>query len=414
MAFSRPLNVPRQWTENGKASMTKEVDQELLGIDELIDMVVQSELGDEAAVKKYCDGIRPYNIMLSFHPMVPNTTVCRNVFKVFVHYVIVLYLSDDKLEKMSKEDLETTYAIFARLNEQNRKRLPSIPTIQEMKQSMSKDTNFVGPILGFTHLVNRLAFILLVQGNYPTELVYEFRLRVSNMIALYFQAIAAEKHPEKKNTAVECAWRRIFGGAALAINTCAEVFSDSLGKIPQHKATITELHLLSQVYISSINDLYSYFYECHTNSDNLPHALVVGNEADNPREATCKIAEILDAIMMYIYKKAEEIKLKNPNSPELYDVFNRIGQMMIGCYYMHLHLPRYQKSQLAFTLVEVNEKELPNWLTTGSKYGAGIVQSLLEVMRERMADGKMDAMYGAIGLHGREFGENGDGLFLIK
>ena len=416
MAFSKPIYAPKKWAEKAKGVTSMNEEKQLVGMDELINWVTECELAGEATVRKYWDTVRPYHFMRCLYPVFPDNILCKEFFKVLLHASISIYIADDQLEKQSREEAKIACAAHARIDQQSTKRFPNLPTIQEMKQILStfSTPSIVGPTTMFADFGNRLAKVLLLHGNWNGNVVADFRLRNSNLVSMYFQAIQAEKTPNKKNTTLETLWRRIFGGVAVPYSSLAEIASGAIRNSKQHIAVITDMHLLSGLFATTINDLYSYFLEKSSICDNVVAALLHEKTAENVSEAVDKVAQILDAILKLMYKKAEQIKLQFPDNRELRDFFDYVGQVTVGWYYLHeCALPRYQGSPWRVHLEEIDEDEIPKWLSEKGKYGSKVMQELMELVQERMADGKMDAVHGKFPINEKYVAEKEDGLYKI-
>ena len=66
-------------------------------------------------------------------------------------------------------------------------------------------------------------------------------------------------------------------------------------------------------------------------------------------------------------------------------------------YYVHqCVLSLYQESLWIVGLQEINEDEIPKWLSDKGKYGSKVIQELMEIVHERMVDGKKDALHGNV------------------
>ena len=406
MACSKPIRVPREWTKFTKEATTAPLDKELLGLQEMIDWAVECELCDEELVKQYCKKVHPYFFMRSMYPVIPDDTLCREIFKVLIHFVLLLFVADDQMELQSEEEGRNMCAGFAQLDDRSRESFPEFPTVEEMKKIVTgqmSTPSIIGPTVFFGDFVTKMASILLKHGNYSHDVVYDFRLRTSNMILLYIQAVAIEKHKEKQGTVLEVFWRRIFGGCAFSLPFFAEVFSGALGSTKQHVGVMTEIFLYSNMLAIAVNDLYSYFKEKDTNCDNMFGAILSEEEEgeENISEAVEKIAQICEAILKCAYEK---IKKKLKRHPELRSLFDISGRCIAGWLWIHCFtLPRYAESSLKFTLVEVDDEHLSTWLSEKPNYGDGVIKEFLGMANERMEDVIMDALCGAFPIHKKEF-----------
>ena len=406
MACSKPVRVPREWTKFMKEATSAPIDKELLGLQEMIDWAAECELGDEELVKKYCQKIRPYIFMRCLYPIIPDDTMCRELFKLFVHFILFVFISDDKMELQSEEEVRNMCVGFAQLDDHGRESFPEFPTVEEMKKIVRKISipSIVGPTVFFGDFLNKMSSVLLKHGNYSRDVVYDFRLRTSNMILLYIQAVAMEKPKEKQGTVLEVFWRRIFGGCAFTLPLFAEAFSGALGTTKQHVGVITEIVLYSNMFAIAVNDLFSYLKEKDTISDNIFVAILAEKEEENISGAAEKIAQISEAILKCTYEKIQKHLKRHPGIPELRSVFDYLGRCTAGWLWAHCFVvPRYVESSLKFTLVEVDSDHLSTWLSEKPNYGDGVTKDFLDMVNQRMADVIMDAFCGAFPIHKKKY-----------
>ena len=200
----------------------------------------------------------------------------------------------DRRNLQSEEQVRNMCVGFAQLDDRSRESFPEFPTVEEMKKTVREMStpSIVGPTVFFGDFVNKMASVVLKHGNYSHDVVYDFRLRTSNMILLYIQAVAIEKHKEKQGTVLEVFWRRIFGGCAFSLPFFAEVFSGALGSTKQHVGVMTENYLYSNMFLITVNDLFSYLKEKDTNCDNMFRAILAEEEEENISEAVEIISQI--------------------------------------------------------------------------------------------------------------------------
>ena len=163
------------------------------------------------------------------------------------------------MELQSEEEGRNMCAGFAQLDDRSRESFPEFPTVEEMKKIVAgqmSTPSIVGPTVFFGDFVNKMASVVLKHGNYSHDVVYDFRLRTSNMILLYIQAVAIEKHKEKQGTVLENFWRRVFGGCVIPLHLLADVCSGALGMTKQHVGVITEIYLHSTMFCIAVNDFF--------------------------------------------------------------------------------------------------------------------------------------------------------------
>ena len=104
--------------------------------------------------------------------------------------------------------------------------------------------------------------------------------------------------------------------------------------------------------------------------DNVVTSLLYENTAENLPETVDKVVQILDAILKLMYKKADTTKLPFPDNRELHNFLDYVGRVAVGWYYVHqCVLPLNQKSLWIVGLQEINEDEIPKWLSDKGKYG---------------------------------------------
>ena len=117
-----------------KEATSAPLNKVLLGLQEMIDWAAECELCDEELVKQYCKKVQPYFFMRSMYPVIPDDTLCREIFKVLVHFVLLLYVADDQMELQSEEEGRNLCAGFAQLDDRSRESFPEFPTVEEMKK----------------------------------------------------------------------------------------------------------------------------------------------------------------------------------------------------------------------------------------------------------------------------------------
>ena len=406
MACSKPIRVPREWTKFTKEATTAPLDKELLGLQEMIDWAVECELCDEELVKQYCKKVQPYFFMRSMYPVIPDDTLCREIFKVLVHFVLLLFIADDQMELQSEEEGRNMCVGFAQLDDRSRESFPEFPTVEEMKKIVRQMStpSIVGPTVFFGDFVNKMASILLKHGNYSHDVVYDFRLRASNMVSMFIQSVASEKVKKKSETVLENYWRRVFGGCFFPLHLLAEVCSGALGMTKQHVGVVTEIYLYSVMFAIAVNDFVSYPREKDTICDNIFRAILAEKEEENISGAAEKVAQIAEVTLKCIYQKIQKTLQRHPGIPELRSLFDYLGRCAAGFLWIHCFVvPRYVESSLKFTLVEVDDEHLSTWLSEKHNYGDGVIKEFLEMANQRMADVIMDALCGAFPVHKNKF-----------
>ena len=259
-----------------KEATTAPLDKELLGLQEMIDWAVECELCDEDLVKKYCKKTRPYFFLRSIYPVIPDDTLCREIFKVLIHFILLLFVADDQMELQSEEEGRHMCVSFAQLDNRSRESFPEFPTVEEMKKIVRQTStpSIVGPTVVYVDFVNKMALVLLKHGSYSHDVVYDFRLRASNMVSIYIQSAVSEKVKKKSETVLENYWRRVFGGCIFPFLLLADVFSGALGMTKQHFGVITEIYLYSVMFCIAVNDFVSYPREKDTICDNIFGAIL--------------------------------------------------------------------------------------------------------------------------------------------
>ena len=417
MACSKPIRVPREWTKFVKEATTAPLDKELLGLQEMIDWAVECELCDEELVKQYCKKVHPYFFMRSMYPVIPDDTLCRELFKVLVHFVLLVFVADDQMELQSKEEGRNMCVGFAQLDDRSRESFPEFPTVEEMKKIVRQMStpSIVGPTVFFGDFVNKMASVLLKHGNYSHDVVYDFRLRASNMVSMFIQSVASEKVKEKSETILESYWRRVFGGCSFPFLLLADVCSGALGKTKQHVGVITEIYLYSVMFCIAVNDFVSYPREKDTICDNIFRAILAEKEEENISGAAEKVAQIAEVTLKCIYQKIQKTLQRHPGIPELRSLFDYLCRCTGGWLWMHCFVvPRYVESTLKFTLVEVDDEHLSTWLSEKLNDGDVVLKDFLDMANRRMANVIMDALCGAFPIHKKNSAFKEDGLYETK
>ena len=402
MSCGKEVRIPSNWAKLEKEVLMEEPDEDLIAMDELIDWVIECEVGDEDFARNYVKKVKPYNFLRCLYPVLPNNYLCRAMFKTFLHFLIAVYRIDDVMEKnCTEDDMLKICNAYNMLDGQLCDTFPELPCINEIKHSLDYLGNrkLVSPVTMLMDFVNKVISLLLKHGNVSEDDVFEFRRRLSNTMSIYLQAVVSEKRMTAKDTENETLWRRIFGGGPLFLLMFVEISSFSVGKVKKHMPAITEMYVISSLCCIITNDVYSYHRETNdglTECDSVIKLWLHKKEVSSVPEAVGKITRILNAIFTYMYEKVEKIKVKYPNSPELHRLLDYIAYATTGWIFIHDQAsPRYEDSPWRLSLSDVEENELEGWLIKKDVYGWYVVQQYLE-MPNTKAKTFIDALRGVI------------------
>ena len=231
----------------------------------------------------------------------------------------------------SEEEVRNMCVGFAQLDDRSRESFPEFPTVEEMKKIVRQmwTPTIVGPTVFYGTFVNKMASILLKHGNYSHDVVYDFRLRASNIVTLYTQRVAIEKRKEKPGTVLAVFWRRVFGGCAFSLPLFAEVFSGALGSTKQHVGIMTEIYLYSNMFSIAVNDLFSYLKEKYTNCDNMFGAILAEEEAEEYPKLLQKLLKFARLFWSVLTKRSKNT-LNDILSFVPFLIF-RVDALLVGC-----------------------------------------------------------------------------------
>ena len=386
MSCSKEVRIPSDWAILQREVLKEEVDPELINVDELIKWVIECGFGDENVIRKYLKVIKPYHFGRCCFPVVPNNRLCREAFKVFVQFIVGLYVSDDFLEKECDiNDLKKISSDYNKLEEKVCEIFPKIPTIKDLKSLFellpNARTNSVkAPIFLCMDFINRVAALVLREGDVSEKVVFDFRKFLSNTFSIYFNGVKAEKKMTEKDTENEVFWRRIFGGVPMFVGLYAEISSFAMGKTKEHAQTVIEMYLVNAFCCIVVNDLYSLYRESAEAivCDNVVKFWLRKNEITSMPEAVVRCTRILNTIIQYTYKKVENVKTQYPDSPEVHALFLHIAHNITGWLFVHEYAcDRYQDSPWRLSLADVKEDEVHQWLAEKDSYGVYVLNQFI-------------------------------------
>ena len=412
MSCSKEVRIPEQWACLEKKILKEQPDKELVDIEQLIKWVSECEIGDKDIVQKYVKKINPYHFARFLYPILPNDNLCRETFKVFLHFVIAVYRCDDRMEvECDLNDMEKICSAYDQLDEQLCEIFPRIPTVPEIQTSLKflSEAKLIAPVTLCMDFVNKVISVVLKYGSYSETDVFEFRRRLSNSVSIYLKAVESEKKMTAGDTENETLWRRIFGGGPLFLLLYVEISSFSLGKTSEHISTVTEMYVVSSLCCIITNDVYSYHRETTESlvyCDSVIKLWLRNKEISTIPEAIARIAKILNAIVQYMYEKVENVKSQYPNCPEVHVLYEYIAYATIGWMFMHDQSNhRYRDSPWRISLADVSQDDMQQWLADKDPYGVDTIKQFLE-MSSSKAKKIIDALRGEIPVRGQLINEN--------
>ena len=406
MSCSKELRYPNDWVKIGQNALLKPVDDSLIETEELIKWTVECGICDEMTVRKYIKNLKPFECMRSLFPIFPYTKTWQTLFKVMTQFFNANFIIDDIMEEnYNLDDMKKLTNAYYQLDEKLKKMFPVIPSLTELQQFLQYLSNkeMAAIITIVMDHVSRATRVLLQDGGLSENTIFSFRNRLSNGLSLYLQAVLSEKFPIE-DTDKKLLWDRLCGGAGCAFSPILEASSHSLGKVNAHMLAIAELYSMFALYVSLVNDIFSYEREVRESikSESLVRMWQEKKESTNVSEATYKMMCILDSIAKYVYKRGEKIKVENPNNPELHVLLNQIGYSIAGCYFMHADASdRYKDCQIAVTIKGLEGNDLQEWLDEeDDSYGRDVVEQFL-VECNPVAKNMIDVIAGVISASGQ-------------
>ena len=337
--------------------------------------------------------------MRSNYPVIPADILCRELFKVLVHFVLLLFVADDQMELQSEEEGRNMCVGFAQLDDRSRESFPVFPTVQEMKKIVRQMStpSIVGPTVFFGDFVNKIASVLFKHGNYSHDVVYDFRLRASNIVSLYIQSVANEKDKEKQGTVLEVFWRRIFGGCAFIVPLFADVFSGALGSTKQHVGFIKPRSTSTVICFPFQSTI------CFLIWKKKIQTATTCSEQSLPRKRKLTFPKLLKKFLKFprlywsVLMKRSKTTLNDILAFLSFVPFLIIwvDPLLVGCGLIVFVVPRYAESSFKNTLVEVDDEHLSTWLSEKSNDEDGVIKDLLEKKRRRKST-ICDNIFGAI------------------
>lgn len=378
MSCDNDVRVPSKWTVPCKNMLAEVEDNELIALDELLHWVNETSLTTEEGAKIVFNKLNAYFYLRCLFPVLPDDPTSVKIFQLNLHFLILGYIIDDKIENYNKDEINELISGYKNLQNQLSETFPKFPSIPEMKQSLCDMKNDFSrsAVATIVDYVNKTTLILLEGGDIAEDQVVKYRKRLSNAIAVYLDALLSKTKTGCEISENEMLWRRCFDALALGVYMSTEVFSKTLVK--NHVLPISEFYKfysLSILFCVVINDLYSYERDKMDDSDSIIKVWFTQKNVTDMTTAASKVAKILNAIIQQMYLLVEEGKAKYP---ELSEWFECIASMTVGWIYIHKTVvPRYVSSPSQVTLVEIQEKMISNWLLEKDVYGQSVVREFL-------------------------------------
>ncbi|CAB3999622.1 Hypothetical predicted protein [Paramuricea clavata] len=342
MSCDNDVLVPSKWTVPCKNMLTEVEDKELIAMDELLHWVNETNLTTEEGAKIVFNKLNAYFYLRCLFPVLPDDPTSVKIFQLNLHFLILGYIIDDKIENYNKDEMDEL-------------------------------------ISGYKNLQNQLSetFPKFSRGDIAEDQVVKYRKRLSNAIAVYLDALLSKTKTGCEISENEMLWRRCFDALALGVYMSTEVFNKTLVK--NHVLPISKFYKfysLSILFCVVINDLYSYERDKMDESDSIIKVWFKRKNVTDMTTAASKVAKILNAIIQQMYLLVEEGKAQYP---ELSEWFESIASMTVGWIYIHKTVvPRYVSSPSQVTVVEIQEKMISNWLLEKDVYGQSVVREFLE------------------------------------
>ena len=365
MACSKELQFPKEWLKYHHDSVNEAVDPELFDEEEFFKWIVALGLCDRHTAKKYNASVKPYHFMRYMVEVVPNNSLCRELFQLWTNLTGSIFVSDDKKETFSQIEMRQLCDAFQMLDRQLCEQFPRLPTLAEMKQSLRKkgtDEKLIPQVLELMDFTNSVAKSILQKGNFAEDDVRDFWRRLCVSFALYIEACKTESStcvvPE-----VEIVWRRTLSGGPHAWLHILEVTSGAIGKVRAHVPLINELYILSGFFCMTVNDIYSHEKEMSdgTRVTNTVRIMAESKEVSGEAQAALKAVRILNSITKVMYQKIEKAKEENPDNAEFCTLLDNIGMATGSWYFFHHFSPRYEDTLWRLTVVGVEQEKLEEW-----------------------------------------------------
>ena len=384
MWCSNVVRAPSHWVHPHKEILKQKQNDELVGMNDLIDWATETGVTTEVGARMVFEKLNVYFYLRCLYPNIPNDPTSVKLCQLNLHFIILGYIVDDKIEKYNEREIHELCRGFHELDQEASKMFPQSPSISEMKQSLTNVKNEFSKatLVMMMDYITKYAALLLDHGvELTSQRVFNFRSRLSNAISIYFCALRSKTESGSDVTEGEMLWRRCFDALALPIYMAQELFT-KMAEMEEEPplAVLNELYLLSILYCIVINDLYSYSRDKFDDSDNVLKVWFQENKVSNMREAGSQTCQILNAIVQHMYILIERRKMEYPCAAEL---FESIAYMTAGWIFIHnTVVPRYEQSPFQVVLEEVEESALPKWLIQKNEYGHAVVREFIETMKE--------------------------------
>ena len=377
--LNNSVRIPTEWTVPHKEALVETDNQELIAMNDLLRWVNETCLTTEEGARLVFKKINAYRYLRCLYPIIPVDPTSLKIFQLNLHFLVLGYIIDDKIESYNMDDMNDLIAGYNHLQNQLSETFPKYPNISEMKKSLASIKNDFSKcaIATIVDFINKTTLILFQGGKIPEDKVLAYRKRLSKSVALYLDALLSKTKTGCEISDNEMLWRRCFDALALAVYMSTEVFSEI--NVKNHLFPFSEIYkfyFLSILFCIVINDLYSYERDELDDTDSIIKVWYKTKAVTDMKTATSNIAKILDAILQQMYLLIEAGRAKYP---ELSEWFQRIAFMTVGWMYIHKTVvPRYVSSLYQVTPIEIEENMIPNWLLEKDGYGQKVVQEFLE------------------------------------
>ncbi|CAB4036495.1 Hypothetical predicted protein, partial [Paramuricea clavata] len=308
MSCDYDVRVPSKWTVPHKKMLTEVEDKELFALDKLLHWVNETSLTTEEGAKIVFKKLDAHFYLRCLFPILPDDSTSVKIFQLNLHFLILGYIIDDKIEKYNQDEINELISGYNNLKNQVSKTFPKFPSISEMKHSLCnmKNDYSISAVATLVDYVNKTTLILL-EGDVAEDKVVNYRKRLSNAIAVYLDALLSKTKTGCEISENEMLWRRCFDALALGVYMSTEVFSKTLVK--KHVLPISEFYKfysLSILFCVVINDLYSYERDKMDDSDSIIKVWFTQKNVTDMTTAASKVAKILNAIIQQMYLFVEE------------------------------------------------------------------------------------------------------------
>ena len=185
------VTAPAEWAKYHKEVLGNPPDENLIGMEKLINWVIACGVTDEAGIRKTFKRLGAYVYLRCMYPIVPVDPWSYEMFRINLHFTVAGYIVDDRIECYTMEEIDELCDGYAMLEKEVKKNFPKCPSIEEMKESLKhlKKKFSIAAITMLMDYVNQSALVFLRQGKTTKERVDNFRQRYTNAVSFYCQAI---------------------------------------------------------------------------------------------------------------------------------------------------------------------------------------------------------------------------------